>query len=402
VQPTGGTLQPGVAPMMEQISNLPSPPVVNIEIAGNRLQPDVGKPFQEYSFHIFIDQEKFTTPYIRFSKLKSALEAFAQQTCKLSFPSSHLFANYQTNEQNVQERARELRAFLQTLLNFPGVDGKVIGARKLHDGLRISSQAKAAFTQVAAARQKYFWSQREEIAAKKADALAQDRARQEAIARTQREDYNAAQNLNHTVSNSEGMNSGTLGQLWYPRRQSFTFKPKFAGGGVATVIGPGGYPWFKRIKTNPSLYYMNEIFKKCKFIITNIAGEPLLILQETYRILNDYKYYLYRIDPKTNRPTLVCQIRRQLQPNGWFFGNYSITLYGFLSAQPQITCKGNWPLNFSFYAGGAMAATVEITKKIRLKGNFRVTIFPHQDVLLFLGITSAISLIRREIEVQRR
>jgi len=399
VQPQTAAFNPAYSRNVEQPRSFAPPPVqpgfnwpgaalvVTVEIAGHRLQTGVEKPSQEYSFHILIGEKKFTTPHIRFSKLKSALEGFAIKMCQLSFPSSHLFANYRTNMQNVKERASELRAFLQTLLNFPGDNGSIVGAIALRKGLQVSPEAGVALAQVAKARR-----------ARKDAELAQERARQAAIARTQREDYNAAQNLNHTVRNAEGIRAGTLVQLKYPRRQSFTLKNKFWGWGDATITGPGGYPWLKMIRTNPSLFNLNEIYKNCHFIITNMAGEPMLILQETFAWM-DYKYDLYRIDPKTNVPISVCHIRRHWTPFA-FAGNYSITLYGFMASHPPITCNGKWPYNFTLYTGAAMAATVE-KKMFSFTDTYRVTISPHQDVLLFLGIACAIDRIHHEIEDRR-
>jgi len=391
-QPQTAAFNPAYSHNVAQPRSFAPPPVqpgfngpgaallVTVEIAGHRLQTGVEKPSQEYSFHIFIGERKYTTAHIRFSKLKSALEGFAIKKCQLSFPSSHLFANYRTNEQNVKERASELRAFLQTLLNFPGDDGNIIGAVALRRGLQVSPELEVALSQVAAGRR-----------ARKLGLAA--------IARTQREDYNAAQNLNHTVRNAEGIRAGTLVQLKYPRRQSFTLKNKFWGGGFATITGPGGYPWLKMIRTNPSLFNLNEIYKNCHFIITNMAGEPMLILQETFAWM-DYKYDLYRIDPKTNVPISVCHIRRHWTPFA-FTGNYSITLYGFMASHPPITCNGKWPYNFTLYTGAAMAATVE-KKMFSFTDTYRVTISPHQDVLLFLGIACAIDRIHHEIEDRRR
>lgn len=232
-------------------------------------------------------------------------------------------------------------------------------------------------------------------------ARAAEQARITAIQQQQRDDCALAQNFNNIVRNDVSLQAGQLSTISFPTRpQTFELRNKLWGFGDASIKGPGGLPWFKMVRTNVSFFDWGEIFKSCNFVITTNSGEPLLVLQETFSWM-DYKYDLYRLDPKVPGHHIpVAHIRRH-----WtlfsFNDNYSVTLYGPMASHPPVICKGSWPDMFSLISNGVPVASVE-KRLLSFTDKYKVEIAPGQDCLLFLGIACAIDRIHHEVEEARR
>ncbi len=129
-----------------------------------------------------------------------------------------------------------------------------------------------------------------------------------------------------------------------------------------------------------------------------MAGEPLLVLQETFSWMN-YKYDLYRLDPATHLHIPVCRITRHWTMFS-FNDNYSVQLFGPMAHHPPVQCMGSWPNKFTLLSNGAPVASVR-KQLFSFTDKYHVTVCAHQDCLLFLGIAMAIDRIHHEVEDAR-
>jgi len=218
-------------------------------------------------------------------------------------------------------------------------------------------------------------------------------------AQQQLEDCAFAQTFNSLVAYSN-LPPGGLSTITFPRPQTFELRNRMWGFGDALVRGPGGHPWFKMVRTNPSFF--GELFQNCHFVITTNAGEPLLVLQERFSWMN-YQYDLFRIDPRTRAHIPVCRIVRQ-----WTLfaitDVYVIELYGpAANVGGGVQCHGRWPNQFSLSVGGMGVPAASVNKQLfSFTDTYHVTIAPGMDVLLFIGIACAIDRIHHEVEDERR
>jgi uncharacterized protein YxjI len=342
-----------------------------------------GKQHREYSFSLealgVVSELRG-----RFSALEKALGNWGY-----SFPKDvlHFAFNYTTNEANVAQRAQEIRNFLQQMLNHND-EGSRLGSASFQAAVQVvpGSPMQVALNAVAAERRRLA------EAARVAEA-----ARLAAIAKQQLDDCAFAQTFNSALAYS-GVAPGALTTITFPRPQTFELRNKFWGFGDALMKGPGGHPWFKLVRTNPSLF--GELFKNANFAITTMAGEPLLVLQERFRWMN-YEYDLYRIDPRTHQHIPVCQIVRAWTDNLFHMTDqYRIAHSNQLGLHGPISCSGSWPNRFTLTASGAVAATVN--KQIfSLTDKYHVEVGANMDVLLFIGIACAIDRIHHEVEDER-
>ena len=363
----------------------PAPPMpVTVTLTGMPLMNQgVGKPYREYELLIAVGGASHTIR-ARYSLLDAALSSYATGTAVWPRDIFSALSDYTHNDANVRQRGEGLRAYLQSLLNQDD-GGTIVGDRSLHAALKIAdgSPIKAALVAVADGRR----------AAVEA-ARAAEAARLAAIAKQQRDDCAFAQTFNSVLAYSN-LAPGALSTISFPRPLSFELRNKFWGWGDATLKGPGGLPWFKMTRTNPSLF--GEMFKNANFVITTMAGEPLLILQENFRWMN-YEYDLYRVDPRSGARVPVCRIVRQ-----WTLfritDQYEITHFNHF-VTGHVVCQGRWPNQFSLAANGVLAARVD-KQLFSLTDKYHVHVSSNTDVLLFLGIACAIDRIHHEVEDER-
>ena len=368
--------------------------LINVLVVDRPLIPAKGpgeKPHREYRFRFSAEEQAVHEIQIRFSELRAKMVSGIGSSLwkgRLSFPMRGLFfQNYTTNESNVSKRSRALHKYLQTLLNLPD-EGSIIGSNALHEALSFPQEARSLLARIGQKRYQIAEAAREA-----------ERQRIAAIKRQQQEDCNFAQTFNNVVRNAQNVAPGQLTTISFPRPQRFELRNKMFGFGDATIKGPGDLPWFRMQRTNPSFFGFGEIFKSCHFVISNMSGEPLLALEESFSWM-DYKYDLFRFDPKTNMQIPVCRIRRHWTMFS-FNDNYSVQLYGPMAHHPVVQCNGRWPNKFTLLSGGNAVATVE--KQIfSFTDKYHVQIAPNQDCLLFLGIACAIDRIHHEVEDERR
>ena len=341
------------------------------------------KPFREYNFVIEVLGMEHTLCG-RYSAFERPMSEWTDDFPKDWF---HFAYNYTTNDDNVAQRARELRAFLERALNQHD-EGRRLGSAVTHAALQVASSSPMASALYAVAAER----KRVADAARSAEA-----ARLAAIATEQRHDCAFAQTFNSMIAYSS-VPPGVLTTITFPRPQQFELRNKLGGWGDAVIKGPGGHPWFKLVRTNPSFF--GELFKNAHFAITTMSGEVLLVLQEKFRCMN-FEYDLFRIDPRTRMHVPVCKIVRSCVDNFLRINDkYRIEHYNQVGLHGTVTCSGSWPNQFTLLAGGAVVASVN-KQLVSLTDTYHVQIAAHTDVLLFVGIACAIDRIHHEVEDER-
>jgi uncharacterized protein YxjI len=152
-------------------------------------------------------------------------------------------------------------------------------------------------------------------------------------------------------------------------------------------------------RTNPSMF--GEMLKNCQFSICTMGGEPLMLLQETFRWAS-WEYNLFRIDPRTGKGIPVCKILREWGANFMrFTDQYEVQLFPAAAAHGAVECSGKWPNQFTLGLNGASVATVN-KELFAFTDRYHVMLRPNVDVLLFIGIACAIDRIHHEVEDKRR
>ena len=210
---------------------------VRVRLGGTVLKYADEKPYREYTFVIeVLGMEHMLCG--RYSAFESSMSNWADDFPKDWF---HFAYNYTTNDDNVAQRARELRAFLERALNQHD-EGRRLGSAVTHASLQVASSSPMANALHAVAAER----KRVADAARAAEA-----ARLAAIATEQHDDCAFAQTFNSMIAYSS-VPPGALTTITFPRPQQFELRNKFWGWGDAVIKGPGGHPWFKLVRTNPS------------------------------------------------------------------------------------------------------------------------------------------------------
>jgi len=361
------------------------------------------KPRREYRFSIFVDDHLvgITEPQ-SYSELKDRFsmfhyvgitepQSYGHSTAK--FPGSMFMKNTTTNEKNTMKRASDIATYIQSILRHYGN----IGRSSLHDALNIQALYKdhcvSIFLEIHDAQRVHY------LAVRKAQE-----ARRLAILASQKADQQFAQTFNQLVRNGPPLAPGQISTITFDHTQRFTLRNRMWSGGSADISGPGptdkGLPWFQMLRTGGGYGGWGEIMKNCQFTICNMAGEPLMSMEERFSWRN-YVYDLYRYDPhRPGQQIPVCRISRV-----WSFGitdQYHIELYGPMAHHPPIFCSGRWPSQFTLSnQRGGIFAKVE-KQMFSWTDKYHVTIAAGQDCLLFTSIACAIDRIHHEIEDERR
>jgi len=115
--------------------------------------------------------------------------------------------------------------------------------------------------------------------------------------------------------------------------------------------------------------------------------------------VQNYKYDLARVDPRTGGLVPLCRVVRQWTMFS-FTDVYVIELYGAGAATTGgggVQCTGSWPNQFtlSLASNGAVAATVD-KQMFSFTDKYHVQLAPGMDALLFLGTACAIDCIHHE------
>jgi len=322
----------------------------------------------------------------RYSELRKRFKDLFQD-----FPSRHPFRDYTNKQKNVERRAEELRQCFERNLNMQD-EGRLLASERTLLALGVTSaEATQALAAVAEARRAAA------EAARHAEA-----ARLAAIDQQQREDCRHAQDFN-TLAAYVNIPPGSFAALSFPHQLSFELRNKWWGWAEATIgnadiKGPGGHPWFKMDRTNPSIF--GEAFKNCQFVISNMQGQPLLLLQEKFH-MRSYEYELLRIDPRMG-PIPMCKILRDWSHNLFHITDqYELQLHAPMAALGRIQCQGSWPSQFTLSCNGAPMATVS-KEFFAVRDKYQVSLAPNCDVLLCIGVACAIDRIHHEVEDRKR
>ena len=133
-----------------------------------------------------------------------------------------------------------------------------------------------------------------------------------------------------------------------------------------------------------------------------LANQPLLFLQEEFEMFT-YRYSIYRTTP-TGEQMLVASIVRKIMASMLSLTDqYDIQLPS--SPGHAVTCTGSWPNNFVLQQSGpsGVFAAATVTKKVLAwSDTYDVAVAPGMDVLLYLGIATAIDRIHHEVEERHR
>ena len=390
--PQPGQPQPGVCPIPQHVPSsmpqattiqMPPQPVLPAHprvtsTCENKMMAD-GKT-REYLLRFQIDgNEVHAMPWTRFSNLRETFMAVSVNFPTRGFP----FQNFVTNEGNVSKRTADLANYFTGFLSQRGTTSgpQFIGCPRLHGSLKMQpgTAGVVEFSRVG------------QIRIQIAQILkAAEEARLAAIRQQQLEDCNLAQTFHRTV-----LPIGQISSIRYDREQHFKLRNKFWGSGDLTITGPGDLGWFKMIRTNAG-----SLFKSANFVITNMAGEPLMIMEEQFAWAN-YKYDLYRLDSAGSR-IHMSRITRHWNAIG-FCSNaaYSAELRGPMSVCPPIRCHGRWPASFTLTeaVSSKLVATID-KQRFTFSDTYDLKISANQDCLLFIGIACAIDRIHHEVEAE--
>jgi len=395
--------QPMAQPVVQQVSGAVtvSLDTNNNNNGGSRMRVKStkkgGKPQREYQFSIMVGGNVVgVMQWASFGELRDRMLQFQTATNKYPTRGFLGMTNYTTNEANVRQRATGVARFVQGVLNNPAQDGQIIGTSNLHSALHLvleeqhghsRDQCIAVLTGIARGRL---------AAANHARAAAAERER--AIRAEQQADCQLAQTFNQIVRGGPALAPGQISTIAFDHPQRFKLRNRMWGFGDATITGPGGLPWFRMVRTNASFFDMGEIFKNCHFVITTMAGEPLLAMQEQFSWMN-YVYDLYRFDP--SRPGVQIPVCRVIRRWSWSITDqYVVQLSGPMAHHPPVGCQGRWPNQFTLGGAGGAYATVD-KKMFAWNDTYHVQVAAGQDVLLFLGISCAIDRIHHEVEDAR-
>jgi uncharacterized protein YxjI len=178
----------------------------------------------------------------------------------------------------------------------------------------------------------------------------------------------------------------------------FSLKTKAWSFGDLAITGPGGYSFFRVLRSNSSMLF-SAMLRNATFTLATMAGEPMLVLQEEFAWLS-YTYQLYRMLPG-GALVHLCTVRGV---HVWAQDVYEVTMAPAL-ASVRISCTGVWPnrvvLTQESLGGMSQACVVE-RQAMSFTDAYRVHLSPGTDVLLYLGICSAIDRIHHEIEEKHR
>ena len=208
-------------------------------------------------------------------------------------------------------------------------------------------------------------------------------------------DQQLAQNVQ-----SQPCQPGLAAPLVYAKLMHFTLKNKIFSFGDATIKGPGELPFFKVLRVDGIL--LSGLLRNCQFSLGTLANQPLLFLQEEFEMFT-YRYSIYRTTP-TGEQMLVASIVRKIMASMLSLTDqYDIQLPS--SPGHAVTCTGSWPNNFVLQQSGpsGVFAAATVTKKVLAwSDTYDVAVAPGMDVLLYLGIATAIDRIHHEVEERHR
>jgi len=352
------------------------------------------KPQREYAFRIYVDGSIVAiTQWSSFGEIRDRMRQFIKKDNSSSpkFPSGSYFGlkNYITNESNARKRANSIAEYTNAVLRT-----NAIGKNTFHNALllqpRWTERCVEVFMEIATSKE-----------AKRNAIIAQLRAKEQAIIAQQRADCGLAQTFNQIIRNGTPLAPGQISTIAFNYQQKFTLQNRGWSYGDAIIRGSGELPWFKMIRTNGGFFSMGAAaFKNCHFMITNMAGEPLLAMQERFSWRN-YVYELYRYDP--HRPGVQIPVCRVTRCWSWqVTDQYVIELSGPMSHHPPVQCQGRWPSQFTL-GNTAVGAFATVDKKMfKWTDTYNVTVSAGQDCLLFIGIACAIDRIHHEVEDERR
>lgn len=343
-----------------------------------------GKPQREYAFRIYVDGSIVAiTQWSSFGEIRGRIRQFIEKDnnsptpteIPTKFPAGSYFGmkNHTSNESNARKRANNIAEYITAALHTDA-----IGKNTLHNALllepRWTNRCVEIFMEIATSKE----------------------AERQAIIAQQRADCNLAQTFNQIIRNGTPLAPGQISTITFNYQQRFKLQNRGWSYGDAIIRGPGELPWFKMTRTNGGFLSMGAAFKNCHFVITNMAGEPLLAMQERFSWRN-YVYELYRYDPHRSGVQIpVCRVTRC-----WSWqvtDQYVIELSGPMSHHPPVQCQGRWPSQFTL-GNTAVGAFATVDKKMfAWTDTYNVNVSAGQDCLLFIGIACAIDRIHHEVE----
>ena len=308
---------------------------------------------------------------------------------RLEFPPKSFFLTDMTSPDNVAVRNNLLKEYYCRLFTEPTEGGAVFCSPTFHQLFNMPPHVASFCVGIGRARAAAAAQQQAQQQAAEAAAVAQEVA-----------DSQAAQGIQQYPCPP-----GSVPVLVYPRQLNFKLRNKFFSFGDAKIcaVGVAGeIPWFKVLRVDGLI--LSSLLQNCQFSLATLAGQPLMFLQEEFQFFT-YRYSIYRTTP-TGHQLLICTIVRKVMASMMTATDqYSIELHDHAAHPFAISCSGSWPNSFTLiqrgHAGSVVAATV--TKKIfSMVDTYNVCVAPNVDVLLFLGIATAIDRIHHEVEDRRR
>ena len=362
---------------MTQVAGLQVVPVSSVEEAGAI----------KYTFGIVLHGAVLCEFGGRYSNLlllhTNALGGYASRV-GARFPPKSLLADMKKNAANIHRRSSELAAYFQRLLAYPNT-----GNPELLAILSVPPLAQQQLGQLAAT-----------VAAELAAQEAAARASAEAAARELQSDAQLAQSANQLSAFGGSVGIGAPPSLAYGKPMMFQLRTRVWSSNI-TVHGPGGLPYFQFCRTDANMF--SGLFRNASFHMCTLSGEPLLVLQEQFSWLS-YVYIIHRFVPQTNTLIHLCTVRGVHSMMG---DTYAVEMAPALAGSVHIGVTGAWParsvLTQSSLGGpGAVQACVVERIIMSMQEQYRVSLAPGSDVLLYLGIAAAIDRIHHEIEEKHR
>ena len=324
----------------------------------------------------------------RYSELRSRHDELCSPAPRgvgiaLEFPGKTSWLTDDNDPSNISSRATELAAYYRQLFAQDRA-GTVLLSPQVHRVFGFPPEVVQAMVSVGQARQQAAQAaaeaERARIAAERAILVA---------------DQQYAQTVQ-----SLPCAPGSAAPLVYQKPLQFQLKNKKFSFGDASIKGPGDLPYFRVLRQDGILW--SGLLQNCQFSLGTLANEPLVFLQEEFELFT-YRYSIYRTTPQGTQ-LLVCSIVRKVLASFLTANDqYDISL----PTQPgiRITCTGSWPNNFTLTQAGptGVFAAATVSKKIfAFADTYDVVIAPQMDVLLYLGIATAIDRIHHEVEERHR
>ena len=209
----------------------------------------------------------------------------------------------------------------------------------------------------------------------------------------QKADWSAAQSIydNPRVAG----NPAAIQSIAYPRTLKLTLLD-------GTITGPGSRTWFKRVRDNVVLcmsvlirpcscacvirihVYWQIMMDDCNFVMTDSHGRAVMLWEEDFSQFTS-QCTIYRV-VSGSQPVQIARITREVSVYD-YEGDYSVRVFN--PSELKVTYEHYYDGHVVFKSRGGEATTIRtITYDYNtLSNNYKVTVQPGHDLLLFLSLT---------------